>query len=83
MGETLTRDEAVEKLAERLFSYLEKLDSTDGGSWGDLPENCHYKRLYRLAIADLVLFHDLIAAAQRLGPLREYNHSALPPNSIS
>nr|WP_319251783.1 hypothetical protein [uncultured Celeribacter sp.] len=72
----LTRNDALEKLAERLYEKIEALDPSDAPSWASLPKDHPCRRLYRLAVSDLVLFVPWIAAAQAGGALDEYGESS-------
>lgn len=71
MSEPLTPEEAIEKLASRLYWYTEKLDPTApyGEGWDDLSDDD--RRFYRLLVSDLVCFSEWIEVARQRGRIDE------------
>jgi hypothetical protein len=64
MTDPRTPEEAIEALAERLYSYSERLDPTpDGQEWHDLPDSS--KEIWRYLISDIVRYEAWISLAQK------------------
>ncbi|MEM6381117.1 MAG: hypothetical protein AAF739_00450 [Pseudomonadota bacterium] len=64
MAEDLSPNEAIDKLAERLYSYIERLDPTGAADWDDLDDGETTRDLFRAVIRDLVRFEAWVARAQ-------------------
>jgi len=65
----VTEDEAVEKLAIRMFAKMEHLDPTDDFDWDKTAEENwaalteHNRNFFRTTVRDLLLNRDEIRAA--------------------
>lgn len=56
--EGLSREDAIERLAEYLFAKIERMDPSEMGSWADIDETV--RESYRASIREILLEKTLL-----------------------